>query len=368
MKILLACANSRSRPLEGADKEILALNDLFKAKNIQAVLNQAATLSGISQNMLDNPRNIAILHYSGHANAKAIELWEDAEQNLNKNAYADGLAQFVGAQNCVRVVFLNGCSSQGQINAFLKNGVKAVIATNKPVNDSIAESFARHFYTAWISGKSLGEAFTGALGLIKSGAATWEDLNRGVIFDDPENPVDLNSPTYTLYPAETSEAPVLKASLREILNGYNPPAKKKNIFVIHAQEDKAFHDSLYMQMKPMERKGLIGWNSADTLTFDSAVDDQYQLLMENADIILLLVSPFFMSSDFIFGSPLEVALQKHQSKECLLIPVIVLPVNYKTSSFGGLQVLPKNGVPVGKPDNHDALFEIQDAIKGLVEK
>ncbi len=366
MKILLACANSKSRPLEGADREISALDTLLKKQKTLTVLNQSATLSGISKNMLENPGNIAILHYSGHANAKAIELWEDSEQNLNKNAYAEGLAQFIGNQKCVRVVFLNGCSSQGQIDAFLRNGVKAVIATTKPVNDSIAESFAMHFYTIWLSGKTLGEAFSGALGLIKSGAQTWKDLNRAVIFEDSEVPVDLDAPTYTIFPPEDSEAPILKATFKEILNGYNPPSRKKNLFVLHAPEDKAFYDSLYMQMRPMERKGLIGWHSADTLTFDSAVNDQLELLMENADIILLLVSPFFMNSDFIFGTPLDLALQKHQNNECTLIPVIVLPVNYQTTPFGGLQVLPKNGTPVGKPDNYEVLFAIQEAIKGLV--
>ncbi len=368
MKILLACANSRSRPLSGADREIHTLGDFFHSKNISIVKNSQSSLSNISQNFLDNPRNIAVLHYCGHANSKAIELWEDTESGLNKNAYAGGFAQFIGTQNCVRVVFLNGCSSEGQAKEFINHGAKAVIATSMPVKDKIAEDFALHFYKVWVSGKSLGEAFTAALGLINANAQDWKSLNRGVIFDEDELNPDLDKPTYTIYPSENSGAPILKATLRELLNGYNPPSKLKEVFVLYAEEDKPFHDEIYKQLKPMERKGVIRWNSSDTVTFEASVDDQITAMMEKAEIILLLISSSFFASAVINGTHMEIVHQRHQENTCVLIPILLYPSDYSSSSIGGLRSLPRNGIPVGRPDNYDALNDIREVVKIEVEK
>ena len=96
--------------------------------------------------------------------------------------------------------------------------------------------------------------------------------------------------------------------------------------------------------------------------------DQIQSLMENADIILMMISPFFMNSDFIYGTPLETALNRHQNGKCLLIPELAIPIDYESTPFGGLQVLPRTKKPMGKPDNYDALFQIQTELKRLIEK
>lgn len=50
-------------------------------------------------------------------------------------ANANGLARLLGQRPNLQLVFLNGCSTEGQVAELLAQGVKVVIATDAPVND-----------------------------------------------------------------------------------------------------------------------------------------------------------------------------------------------------------------------------------------
>lgn len=368
MKLLIACANSTSRPLDGVKKETESLRGALEANRYQVVLNEQATLANLADNFQSNPNNIAIFHYSGHANGKAIELWLDADGSKNKNAYAEGFAQFIGTQNTVKFVFLNGCSSQGQVDYFLQNGVRAVIATNKPVNDTIAQNFAEAFYKAWLSGKKLKEAFESALGLLKTGVLSYKDLFRGMIFDEEEDDMHLDEPTYQLFPPLTDDAPVHYATLRELTNGYNPPKKKKKMFVCFDEADEDFCLDLKKQMAPLERRGMVEWRAAN-MTEMGAVDVQMENFIQTADIVLLMVSPDFLSSEDIWMYQMEQIMQRFNASQCVVVPVLLRVCDYQSTIFGGLQCLPRNGKAVKTwADKDEALLAVQTELKKVIEK
>ena len=108
---------------------------------------------------------IALLHFSGHAGAKAIELADGAGN-------ASGMGQILSGnlkdgKQQLRLVFLNGCATAGQVKAFHDAGVPAVIATSVPVFDRIAARFSEAFYRALTNKKSIAEAFNFAVGELK---------------------------------------------------------------------------------------------------------------------------------------------------------------------------------------------------------
>ena len=86
---------------------------------------------------------IAIFHYGGHANGTHLQL----EAGVGKAEMADatGLAQLLGQQKALQLVFLNGCATQDQVEKLFSCGVKAVIATAVPINDEMATEFAEQF-------------------------------------------------------------------------------------------------------------------------------------------------------------------------------------------------------------------------------
>ena len=72
--------------------------------------------------------------------------------------------------------------------------------------------------------------------------------------------------------------------------------------------------------------------------------DQDQL--NSAQIILLLVSPDFMASDYCYGVEMQRALERHEQKEARVIPIILRPVYWQIPFLQKLQALPLDAKPI----------------------
>src|SRR6185436_18385159 len=90
-------------------------------------------------------------------------------------AHAGGLDRFLGEQRGLALVFLNGCSTQGQVQALLDAGVPSVIATSEPVKDAVATELSSRFYKALASGAPFRSAFTEATAAVQ----TWTGEIQG---------------------------------------------------------------------------------------------------------------------------------------------------------------------------------------------
>jgi CHAT domain len=93
---------------------------------------------------------VHIFHFSGHASPNAQQ-WNDGFGDAVQ-IKADKLADYIGI-HCkdIKLVFLNGCDSENQAQYFIAQGVRAVIATTKPVGDVLAAKFAVAFYEHFIN-------------------------------------------------------------------------------------------------------------------------------------------------------------------------------------------------------------------------
>ncbi len=90
-------------------------------------------------------------HFSGHADGFQLM--------LDGNANGAELAAFLGRQRSLRFAFLNGCSTLGHVEAMHQNGVSAVIATARAIDDHVASELAISFYEQLAVGKNLETAF-----------------------------------------------------------------------------------------------------------------------------------------------------------------------------------------------------------------
>ena len=106
---------------------------------------------------------IAIFHFAGHANDYQLALESTGGQV--HAADARGLATVFGQQaGGMKLVFLNGCSTQIQAQGLLEANVSAVIATSRAIEDSVATQFAGYFYKEMAAGATLERAFKVAEG------------------------------------------------------------------------------------------------------------------------------------------------------------------------------------------------------------
>jgi tetratricopeptide (TPR) repeat protein len=117
---------------------------------------------------------VAVFHFGGHAGD--AELLLESAGGEATVAHAGGLARFLGEQRGLELVFLNGCSSRGQVQGLLDAGVPAVIATSQAIDDGVATEFSSRFYKALASGTPVRTAYAEAQGAVQMRRG---DLARG---------------------------------------------------------------------------------------------------------------------------------------------------------------------------------------------
>jgi WD40 repeat protein len=101
---------------------------------------------------------VAVFHFSGHADSERL-LFE-AEDGGAAAAAGMDLAEFLGQQKALTLVFLNGCGTEGHVEALLNAGVQAVVGARRKIDSVAACEFAIAFYRALARGRrSLREAF-----------------------------------------------------------------------------------------------------------------------------------------------------------------------------------------------------------------
>ncbi len=116
---------------------------------------------------------------------------------------------------------------------------------------------------------------------------------------------------------------------------------------------------------PLKRGGLIeDWY--DRLISPGAEwEKDIERRLEAANLVLLLVSPDFMASDYCYEKEMRRALERHEAEKAKVIPIIVRPVLWETASFAKIQVLPRDGLPVTLWPDHDAAWE--NVVRGIYQ-
>jgi hypothetical protein len=90
--------------------------------------------------------------------------------------------------------------------------------------------------------------------------------------------------------------------------------------------------------------------------------------LEQADVILLLISSDFLASDYCWDVETKRALERHDAGEARVIPVILRTVDWQGAPFGKLQAKPKDAKPVDQWANEDEAFtDIARGIRNAIE-
>lgn len=143
------------------------------------------------------------------------------------------------------------------------------------------------------------------------------------------------------------------------------------IFFCYAREDEELLNKLKAHLKPLQRKGLIDvWYDRD-ISAGTEWEQQIKEQLNSAQIILLLVSPDFMNSDYCYGIEMQRAIQRHERGEARVIPIILRPVLWKVAPFSKIQSLPKDGKPIVSRDWHsqdEAFLVVVEHIQTTIEQ
>ena len=70
-------------------------------------------------------------------------------------------------------------------------------------------------------------------------------------------------------------------------------------------------------------------------------------------MFLLLISPDYLASDFLYEVEMRRALERYQTGQALVIPIILRPSNWEDTPINKLQILPENAIPISMQKNAD---------------
>ncbi len=145
--------------------------------------------------------------------------------------------------------------------------------------------------------------------------------------------------------------------------------KRIEIFCCYAREDEALLNKLKTHLRPLQRQGLIDvWYDRE-ISAGTEWEQEIKQHLNTAQIILLLVSPDFMDSDYCYGIEMTRAIERHKSGEARVIPIILRWAIWKETPIGKLQALPTDGKPVKSwHDEDEAFLNIVKGIREVVEK
>jgi hypothetical protein len=140
------------------------------------------------------------------------------------------------------------------------------------------------------------------------------------------------------------------------------------LFFSYSHVDENLRDQLEIHLWGLRRQGLIdSWHDRRIIAgeeFGAAIDSH----IETADVILLLISPDFIASDYCYEREMKRALERHQRGDARVIPVILRPCDWHDLPFGKLLATPKDGRPITKWPNIDEAFQdVVGAIKGALK-
>jgi predicted CopG family antitoxin len=150
----------------------------------------------------------------------------------------------------------------------------------------------------------------------------------------------------------------------------SPVSQQKaiQIFCCYAHEDERLLDKLKTHLQPQQRQGLIHiWYDRD-ISAGAEWEKEIEQQLNNAQVILLLVSPDFMASDYCYNKEMQHVLERHARGEVRAIPIILRPTDWRITPLGKLQPLPKDGKAITNWLNRDdAYLEVATGIRTIIE-
>ncbi|ESA34523.1 tir domain-containing protein [Leptolyngbya sp. Heron Island J] len=299
-----------------------------------------------------------IVHFSGHGAGDAGLYFEGVSGNsqLVTGTALASLFKLIGQKSPIDCVLLNGCYSQAQAEAIVEH-VPYVIGMRDSMGDRAAIEFAVGFYDALGAGESVEFAF-------ESGKVAMALNSTG--YD--EVPVLLRGNVHPK--TQQKSAPETKSQIKQPPTAISnsAPNEPLGVFISYSHRDEELKEELEMHLSALKRQGKIKPWQDRAIEAGTEWDAEIKTKLEAAQIILLLVTPRFLFSEYINDIELKRAMERHEAGTARVIPIILKPVDFKGTPFAKLQALPKDAKPVTRWDDQDEAFvNVVRGIRRVVE-
>ena len=154
-----------------------------------------------------------------------------------------------------------------------------------------------------------------------------------------------------------------------LLSAVNPkPSSAVSVFVSYSHADEDLRRELGKHLSVLEHQGVVSiWHDrmigAGT-EWEASIDSH----LNEARVILLLISADFINSRYCYDIEMKRALERHDERSALVVPIIIRAVRLKGTPFAKLQALPRDAKPVMTwPDRDSAFVDITDGLGNAIQ-
>ena len=146
-------------------------------------------------------------------------------------------------------------------------------------------------------------------------------------------------------------------------------AIRVSVALSYAHRDERLREELDKHLSPLRRSALIEtWHDRKIppgVELDAEIDQH----LASADLVLLLISPDFINSDYCYRREMRVALQRHAKGLARIIPIILRPVDWMRTPIGRLLATPRDAKPVTTWQRRDdAFLDVATSVRRAAEE
>jgi TIR domain len=138
-------------------------------------------------------------------------------------------------------------------------------------------------------------------------------------------------------------------------------------FISYSHVDEELRNRFETHLAMLKRDGHIDvWHDRQMLAGD-IVDVSISRYLEEADLIIALVSPEYLASTYCYERELAVALERQSRGQARLVCVILRPCDWKSSPLSKGLVTPRDGKPVETWTSTDEAFlDVTSSLRAIV--
>ncbi len=382
--LLILAANPKGTERLRLDEEVKKIEQgLERSKRrdqFKLVVKWAVTDDDLRRAMLDNEPEI--VHFSGHGvgsghGDSGRDFVTEREDGTGGLAFendsgqvqlitGDALARlFELCADSVKCVVLNACYSEAQANAIAEH-IDYVVGMKKAIGDEAAIKFAVGFYDALGAGRDVEKAFK--FGCIAIDLKGIPEYLTPVLKKKSISATIPTAPSPSVPGSGTATVP--NGDPGNIASAAAKIIGPIRLFYSYSHKDEELRKELEDHLSLLRRQGVIsGWHDR-MIGAGEEWKGQLDKNLEEAQIILLLISPSFLASDYCYDIETKRALDRHDKGEATVIPILLRPVDWEGAPFARLQGLPIDLRPVTTWTNKDEAFKniaqgIRRAIEGM---
>lgn len=137
----------------------------------------------------------------------------------------------------------------------------------------------------------------------------------------------------------------------------------KKLFISYSHKDESHRQDFEDHLSVLRRRGVVDvWHDRKILP-GSEWKGQIDQHLEEADIVVLLISPSFLASDYCFDVELKRAMEKKDEGSAEIIAILVRPCDWNDCEFSKYQAVPKDAQPITTWQDADTAW--LDVVNGL---